>query len=357
MPEQNGEKSQEATEYRRQQAREQGHVARSQDLGSAALLLGAMTALLWMGGPVVTTMGLLARHYLGDEPWLTADVATVSHEFSTVTLGLASVLLPLLLVVLAVAVFVNIAQVGLLFVPEKIMPDISRLDPVAGFFRVFSLASVMRLVFGSFKVLLVATVAYVCLSGELDDVLALVALDLAQIGRFLSESLLWTGIKIASALLLLALLDYGFQWWRQEQDLRMTTQEVREEMKNLQGDPQVIARRRAAQRQLVMNRVRSAVPKADVVITNPTELAIAIQYEHGTMAAPIVIAKGAGVLAARIRRLALENGVPIVEKKPLAQLLYKEVEIDHPIPAKLYAAVAEVLAYVYQLKGKTMPGR
>jgi flagellar biosynthetic protein FlhB len=135
----------------------------------------------------------------------------------------------------------------------------------------------------------------------------------------------------------------------------MTTQEVREELKNLQGDPQTIARRRAAQRQLVLNRVSKTVPKADVVITNPTELAIAIKYEHEAMAAPVVVAKGAGLLAARIRRLALESGVPIVEKKPLAQLLYREVEINHPIPAQMYAAVAEVLAYVYQLKGKKLP--
>ena len=356
MPEQNGEKTQEATQYRRQQAREHGQVARSHDLGSAALLLGALVAILWMGGSAVTAMGLVARNYLG-EAWLSTDISTVSHEFSTTMVSLGTSVLPLLLVMLAVAVSVNVAQVGLLFVPEKIMPDISRIDPIVGFSRVFSMASVMRLVFGFFKVGLVAAVAYACLSGEFDDVLALVALDAGQIGGFLSESLLWTGIKIAGALLLLALLDYGFQWWRQEQDLRMTTQEVREEMKNLQGDPQVIARRRAAQRQLVLNRVRSTVPKADVVITNPTELAIAIQYEHGAMAAPVVIAKGAGVLAARIRHLALENGVPIVEKKPLAQLLYKEVEINHPIPAKLYAAVAEVLAYVYQLNGKKMPER
>lgn len=357
MPEQSGEKTQEATQYRRQQAREHGQVARSYDLGSAALLLGALVAILWMGGTVVAAMGVVAERYLGGDAWLSTDVSTMSHEFSTTMLGLATAVLPLLLVMLAVAIAINIAQVGLLFVPEKIVPDISRIDPIAGFSRVFSMASVMRLVFGFFKVGLVAAVAYSCLAGEFDDVLSLIALDAGPIGSFLSESLIWTGIKIAGALLLLALLDYGYQWWRQEQDLRMTSQEVREEMKNLQGDPQVIARRRAAQRQLVLNRVKSTVPKADVVITNPTELAIAIQYEHGAMAAPVVIAKGAGVLAARIRRLALENGVPIVEKKPLAQLLYKEVEINHPIPAKLYATVAEVLAYVYQLKGKKMPGQ
>jgi flagellar biosynthetic protein FlhB len=136
----------------------------------------------------------------------------------------------------------------------------------------------------------------------------------------------------------------------------MSSQEIREEMRNLQGDPQVLARRRAVQRQLTINRIKSAVPKADVIVTNPTELAVAIQYDPDSMAAPIVVAKGAGVLAQRIRRLALEHGIPIVEKKPLAQSLYRDVDIGRPIPDQLYAAVAEVLAYVYRLQGKPVPG-
>jgi len=135
----------------------------------------------------------------------------------------------------------------------------------------------------------------------------------------------------------------------------MTHQEIREEMKNMQGDPAVIARRKAIQRQMALNRIGDKVPKADVVVTNPTELAVAIQYDPLTMAAPIVLAKGAGVLAQRIRRLALENDIPVVERKPLAQLLYKDVAVNHPVPDQSYAAVAEVLAYVYQLKGKKMP--
>ena len=135
----------------------------------------------------------------------------------------------------------------------------------------------------------------------------------------------------------------------------MTTQEVREEMKSLQGDPQMAARRRQIQRQLVLNRMQTAVPQADVVVTNPTELAVAIKYDPTSMQAPIVVAKGAGVLAQRIRRLALDNNIPIVERKPLAQSLYKHVDINKPIPTEQYAAVAEILRYVYQLQGRTLP--
>ena len=200
-----------------------------------------------------------------------------------------------------------------------------------------------------------AGVAYASLYGQREKILGLAAMTTLGFANFLTQILIWTSMKIAMALLLLAVLDYGFQWWKQERDLRMTTQEVREELRNLEANPQMAARRKQVQRQLALNRISSAVPKADAVITNPTELAIAIQYDPATMAAPIVVAKGAGLIAAQIRKLALESGIPILERKPLAQALYREVEINHPIPQERYAAVAEVLAYVYQLKGKKIP--
>jgi flagellar biosynthetic protein FlhB len=254
-------------------------------------------------------------------------------------------------------IVISVAQTGLLFLPEKVQPKFSHLDPIQGLQRIFSLAGAVRLGFGMLKVLIVAAVAYFSLADRWEEVLAMTGLELLPIGGLMGELLLWTGLKIAGALLLLAALDYGFQWWKQEQDLRMTPQEVREEMKDLQGDPQVIARRRSVQRQLAMSRLATTVPKGDVTITNPTELAITIQYDAATMKAPVVVAKGAGLIAQRIRRLSLEHGIPIVEKKPLAQALYREVEVNRPIPAQLYAAVAEVLAYVYQLKGKPLPGK
>jgi flagellar biosynthetic protein FlhB len=181
--------------------------------------------------------------------------------------------------------------------------------------------------------------------------------DLAapQVAAYLASVTLWTCIKIAAALLVLALIDYGYQWWKYEQDLKMTTQEMREELKEHQGDPQILARRRQIHRQMVYNTIRTAVPKADVVVTNPTELAIALQFDIDTMSAPVVLAKGAGAVAQSIRRLALENSVPIVERKELAQALYKNVDVGKPIPVDQYAAVAEVLRYVYQLKGKKLP--
>jgi len=242
-----------------------------------------------------------------------------------------------------------------LFLPDKLAPDISRLNPLKGFGRIFSMAGVMRLTFGLFKMLVVATVALSSLYYQRETLLALSALSVIQIAVFLIDVLLWTALKVGVALLILAVLDFAFQRWKHEQDMKMTQQEVREEMKNLEGDPQVRARRRQVQRQLAINQLSQSVPKADVVVTNPTELAIAIQYDPETMAAPIVLAKGAGMIAQRIRRMALEHGIPIVEKKPLAQALYREVDINQPVPHDKYAAVAEILAYVYQLKGKKAP--
>jgi flagellar biosynthetic protein FlhB len=355
MPEQDGDKSQEATQHRRDQAREQGQFARSQDLGSAAILVAGTSLLLAMGGATVDFLGGYTHRQLGGQAWLTADVEFISSEFIGTMSMLAWVLLPILGLVMLIAILTNIFQSGLLFLPDKLMPDIGRLDPLRGFGRIFSLANLVRLAFGIFKIILVGAVAYSSLSGRRDEILGLAALSLPQIAVYLTEVVLWTTLKIGIALLILALLDYLFQWWKNEQDMRMTTHEVREEMKNLQGNPQVISRRKQIQRQMVMQRLTTSVPKADVVVTNPTELAIAIQYDPETMRAPIVVAKGAGTLAQRIRQLALENGIPVVERKPLAQTLYKEVELNQPIPNQMYSGVAEVLAYVYQLKGKTMP--
>jgi flagellar biosynthetic protein FlhB len=357
MAEQDGDKSQDATPHRRQQAREQGQFARSQDLGSAVLLLVGLVSLLALGAGLVDYLGRLCRHQLGDAAWLSADPTFLIVQWNQHVGELARYMLPFFGLLFVAGVAVNVMQSGFLFLPDKVAPDLSRLDPLKGLQRLCSLANLVRLVFGLFKIVLITAVAWASLYRDRQMILAMVGMSVPQIAFYLIQILLWTAIKIAVALLILAILDYGFQRWKHERDIRMSPQEVREEMKNLEGNPQVIARRRQVQRQLAMHRLSSTVPKADVVITNPTELAVAVQYDPETMAAPVVVAKGAGLIAQQIRRLALENGIPIVEKKPLAQALYREVEVNHPIPQDKYAAVAEVLAYVYQLQGKKIPQR
>jgi flagellar biosynthesis protein FlhB len=355
MAEQNGDKTQDPTPHRRQQAREEGQVAKSQDLGSAAILLAALLVLLMLGGRTVEFFGSNAIKQLGGDAWLSADTDFAVNQWTSCILDLAQYILPILGLIMVAGILANVMQVGFLFLPDKVGFDLSRIDPLKGLGRMFSLTNGVHLLFGIFKIAIIAVVAYLSIWAQREKILGLSALSVPQIALFLCQILLWTALKIAGALLILALLDYGFQWWKHEQDLKMTTQEIREELKNLEGNPQIVARRKQVQRQLALSRISAAVPKADVVITNPTELAVAIQYDPATMAAPIVVAKGAGVIAERIRKLAAEHGIPILEKKPLAQALYREVDVNQPIPHDKYAAVAEILAYVYQLKGKTIP--
>jgi flagellar biosynthesis protein FlhB len=355
MPEQFGDKRHDATPYRRQQAREQGQVPRSQDLSSAIVLVGALLLVVYFGGEIADFFFRFTETQLrtpGPESW---DISDASGRFAQVAFGLARVTLPLLGLLLLLAVLTHLGQVGFLFLPEKVALDWNHINPVRGFGRIFSLANAVRLAFGLIKTALAATVAVWVVWNARGDLLAAGNLATPKLAFFLCEFLLWTCIKVGAALLLLAVLDYGFQYWKHEQDLKMTDQEMREEMKTLQGDPQIRARRRAVQRQLVMNRMSTIIPVADFVVTNPTELAVAVQYDMETMPAPVVIAKGAGLLAQRIRRLALEHNVPIIERKELARALYQQVEVNQPIPTEMYAAVAEILRYVYQLKGKTMP--
>jgi flagellar biosynthetic protein FlhB len=308
-----------------------------------------------LGGAVLKFFATLMQHYLGHMPELVASPQDFVNDFLRIGYQLAIVLIPILGMLMLGGILSSVFQVGFLWLPDKLAPDISRLSLVSGLQRIFSLTGTMRLGFGLLKVMLVGIVATSVVWMRWDEVLRCSALGPGEFGEFLIDISLKTVLWAAVALVILAVLDYAAQRWKYEQDLRMTHQEIREEMRNMQGDPQIMSRRRAIQRQMVMNRISSSVPKADVIVTNPTELAIAIQYTPEEMNAPIVVAKGAGVLAQRIRKLGLEHNIPVVERKPLAQLLYKEVDIGKPVPTDSYAAVAEVLAYVYQLKGKTMP--
>ncbi len=355
MAEQSGEKTQEPTQHRRDQAREQGQVAFSQDLSSAALLIVGVLLLRTYGPEVINTAGGFMKYQLSTVGPLNIDSSDILTESQGIVRMLGKALLPIIGLLALAGVFSSVFQVGILFVPERLVPDIKRLNPLSGLQRILSLSGAMKLSFGMFKVAVVSIVAATVLYLRYEEVMYASSLAARELAPFMIDLGLSTALWVGVALFTLALLDFAYQKWKHNQDLMMTRQEVVDEMKNLQGDPQVIARRRAVQRQMALNRMGDKVPQADVIVTNPTELAVAIQYEPEEMAAPIVIAKGAGVLAQRIRRLALEHNIPVVERKPLARLLYKEVEPGHPVPDESYAAVAEVLAYVYQLKGKKPP--
>ncbi len=350
-----GDKKHDATPHRRQQAREKGQVARSQDMGSALVLLLAVLALRWFGPQIAQTVATIMKAGFTQVRYWDADPRAASGLVAASVLECLQALLPVMLTVCGIVLINNWFQIGFLFLPDKITMDWKRISPLAGVKRLFDLPNLARLGFGLLKIALVALVITLGVWGRWDMIMQAQTLSVGEIGLLVWDTTIDMCIRTAVVLLLLAVLDYGFQWWKMEQDLKMTDEEVREEMKSMNGDPHIAARRRQIQRQLVMNRMQSDVPGADVVITNPTELAIAIKFDPTKMAAPVIVAKGAGHVAARIRKVALEAGVPIVERKPLAQALFKNVEIGQPIPVEQYAAVAEVLRYVYQLQGKKLP--
>jgi flagellar biosynthetic protein FlhB len=268
---------------------------------------------------------------------------------------LAIAAVPMLIAMFIAGVLTNLLQTGLLFSPAKVTPKLSNISPLSGAKRILSARGVARLGFGIFKVSVIATVAYLSILKYQEPIFSMAAMSVPQIAVTLFDALMGTCVWIGGALFVLAILEFAFQKWKHEQDIMMSDQELRDEMKETEGDPQVAARRRQVQRQMMMQRAETEVPKADVVVTNPTELAIAIQYDPLTMPAPIILAKGAGVLAQKIRRLALQHGIPVVERKPLAQALYKTVDVGSIVPPEQYQAVAEVLRYVYQLQGKEIP--
>lgn len=355
MAEQSGDKKYDATPHRRQKARQEGQVAKSQDLSSVSLLFAGVSALLFLGQTAATRVQDFASLQLAEEAWTVATPELVLNQAVKLMYLIGVILLPLMSVLFLVALTVNVMQTGFLFLPQKLTLDFKKVNPIQGVKRLFSLQNAVRLMMGLFKVGVVVGVALFSLYQEAEQMLAVSSMTVPQIAAYLAQTTLWTCLKIAAALLVLALLDYLFQKWKFDQDLRMTEQEMRDEIKQTQGDPQIAARRRAVQRQLVNNRISNSVPDADVIVTNPTELAVALKYDPETMSAPVVVAKGAGTLAQKIRRLALENSIPIVERKELARSLYKEVELNHEVPSSSYAAVAEVLKYVYELQGKPAP--
>ncbi|MEZ6092546.1 MAG: EscU/YscU/HrcU family type III secretion system export apparatus switch protein [Pirellulaceae bacterium] len=355
MAEQNGDKRFPASEQRRRKAREQGQVVRSQDLASAALLLAALAVIANFGRPMVAELSELLAHSLADSEVEVFTVDSASGLLSQTGYFTLLAIGPIMISMFVCAVLAHILQTGPLLLPDKLLPKFSNISPMQGLKRIFALPNFMRLAFGIFKLAVIATVAGFCVVRWYQAIFGISGLGVAAVGKMIFDATFSTCLWIGVALFLLAAFDFAFQWWKHEQDMMMTEQEIRDEMKENEGDPQVIARRRQVQRQLAMQRMNTDVPGADVVVTNPTELAIAIKYDPETMAAPIVAAKGAGLLAQRIRRIALEHGIAIVERKPLAQALYKHVEIGHPVPHEQYQAVAEVLRYVYQLEGREAP--
>jgi flagellar biosynthetic protein FlhB len=350
-----GDKTELPTERRRQQAREQGNIARSVDLTAAIVLLSTAGGLYSLGPGCGEMLLKLLRGTLTIEPALTLNQESAAQLIWQTAYLVAQPVVPLMLLVAVGSLAANIVQVGFLWSPEVLEAKLERLNPISGFQRIFSLSSLVRLGGSIAKILLVAGVAYLYLSTHQDEYLRLPEQEASVLLATMGRSVVELGLYLSLSLVALAILDYGYQYWNHERELMMTKQELREEMKEMDGNPHVRSKRRELHRQLAEARQLGEVKHADVVITNPTEIAVAIKYDPATMPAPTVVAKGMGEIAAQIRRLAAEHGVPIIERKPLARALYRDVKVGRPVPVELYEVFVEILAYVYRLTGKKPP--
>lgn len=349
MAEDRDAKTEPATPRRRQEAREHGQVARSQDLPGAVLLLGCVIAIKVLAPRIISSLLDVYHALLGSETWTPHPVC----ELVLLTVRpVAWIIGPILLLAALFTLVANLAQVGWTVSLTPLIPDLNRLNPVNGFGRLFDLQAVVRLAMNVLKMVAIGGVAAITLWQMYAGVIYAAQLGTASLVGYTGQVLYTLCMRLALVMLVLAILDYAWQRWRFEQDLKMTKEEVKEEYRRMEGDPHIKHRRRQVQVQMAMHRMRYDVPKADVVITNPTHLAIAIKYDAATMAAPKVLAKGEGHMAQLIRQIAMENKIPIVERKPLAQALYRIVEVGEEIPNNFYKAIAEVLAYVYELSGR-----
>jgi flagellar biosynthetic protein FlhB len=344
-----GERTEPATPRKREKARQSGQVAKSQDMNTAILLLGALLILNFYGGKILEQMSLLNIRLLSNLHLRELTPTNLRFYAGQGLFLIMQMLLPLLAGLFILAIAVNILQVGPGISPDVFIPKTSRFNPINGFKRMFSMRGAVKLVMSLVKVAVIAAVLYWTVKDKVREIIPTMQLDIGAILAYVGQSCFALGVRISVVLLILAILDYVYQRWQYESDIKMTKQEVKDEMKRYEGDPKIKERRLKTQRAIAYQRMMHNVPKANVVITNPTELAIALQYEREAMAAPRVVAKGAGYVARKIREIAVAHGIPIVEKKPLAQALYKTVEIGQQIPPDLYQAIAEVLAYVYEL--------
>lgn len=346
------EKTEDPTSRRLQEARDKGDVTKSIEVPSAAVLLVSLFTIYLTQGFMMRTLRDYTAHYLANADTIRLLPDTMLQLTKEGMLAMAMACGPILVAVFLAALVANYAQVGVIFSTEKITPDLTKLNPISGFARKFSMQALADLIKSLLKIGLIGYVAFSEAYKALPDFMPLMDKQPYQIMAFGGQVAFKMFLKCALIIALLAIMDYTFQRWQFMKKMKMTKQELKEEAKMTEGDPQVKGRIRAIQMQMARQRMMDEVPKADVVITNPTRLAIALRYESATMEAPLVVAKGAGVIAARIREIAAENGVPLVENKPLAQALYKTVAINGPIPEDLFQAVAEVLAYVFNARKK-----
>jgi len=346
------QKTEDPTRKRLEEALNKGQVAFSREISSFMLLLSLAFIISWMAAPMMKKAYIMLRVFIERPHGLMVDRQALGGLFADTLLGAASILLIPLLAALIAALAAGFMQNQLAFSITPITPELSRISPMSGLKRLFSLRSLIEFIKGIIKIVVVGVAVYLVVKPSFPRLRQLPETDFAGILDFIRDEAIAIMIAVCIIMFFVALTDYMYQRYEFIKGLRMSKQEIKDEYKQQEGDPIVKQRLRSLRMERARKRMMANVPSADVVITNPTHYAVALKYEQGVMGAPRLVAKGLDNIAMRIRELAKENDIPIVENPPLAQALYQAVEIDEEIPFQYYKAVAEIIGYVYRLKGK-----
>ncbi|MHA6484384.1 flagellar biosynthesis protein FlhB [Paenibacillus sp. strain BS8-2] len=348
----NQEKTEKATPKKRGESREKGQVAKSSDLAGALILLFVSASFMMLGDYYNTRIMALFGSLFQD--WLTLQLTTenIMELFINLLWQSLMILLPIFAIVIVVGIIGNVVQFGFLFTGDPLKMKLSKLNPIEGFKRIFSMRSLVEFLKSILKVIIIGVLVYMAIAQQWDRLLNLSMQPIQEIFAFTASITLKLGVQIGAVLVVLAFLDFMYQKYEHEKSIKMSKQDIKDEHKKTEGDPLTKGRIRERQRKMALQRMMQEVPKADVVITNPTHFAIALKYDAANMEAPTILAKGMDHVALRIKEIAKEHGVITMENKPLARALYDRAEIGDAIPGDLFQAVAEVLAYVYKLKGR-----
>ncbi|PPA72044.1 flagellar biosynthesis protein FlhB [Jeotgalibacillus proteolyticus] len=347
-----GEKTEKATPKKRQDSRKKGQLAKSQDVNTAIILFAVFLFLFFAGGMFEDRIKKIVAAPLKDYIHRPVTIDTFMIVFTEILGQAAWIVLPIMGVAAAGGIIGNYVQVGFLVSSDPLKPQLSKIDPIKGFKRIFSARALVELIKSILKISLIGLTTFAVLWFSIEHVLAL-SLKTAETAMLtIGKLTVQMGLYASALLLLLSVLDYFYQKYDFEKNIRMSKQDLKDEYKNTEGDPLIKSKIKQRQREMAMKRMMSEIPNADVVITNPTHYAIVLTYKDGESDAPIVVAKGVDFIAQKIKLIAKENDVIAVENRPLARALFSQAEIGDPIPEDFFKAVAEILAYVYRIKNK-----
>ena len=347
------DKTEKATQKKREDLRKKGQVMQSRELPANLIMLVMFISFRTFGNFIYHECKSVFQFFINEAP--SHDITNTAEIMRLITysvLEIAKISAPFFIIAMIVGALGTYVQIGFLFTAEPLKPKFSNLSPMKGLKRIFSTRSLFELIKSLAKVSLVSLVAWNSIKSEFTNMLKLMDMEIGPLTMYIINTALDIAIKICFSMLAISAVDYFFQRRKHEKDIRMSKQEIKEEYKQMEGNPEIKSKIKQKQREISMRRMLQEVPKADVIITNPTHFAVAIKYEPQKKAAPYVLAKGADFMAQRIKEIAKENKIHTMENRPLAQALYKSVEVGDSVPPELYKAVAEVLAFVYKMEGK-----